>query len=154
MKNMAITKSSKVYRKKRNYPQEYCTLSQRSEESFQKCQYQISLFLWEDLFSILILDTPLFIIVVTHMFHLLKNILGSAEISDKYGFILQQLSVMGVRKSKTTVYWVPWKIMMVHFLSNSEELLGCLWHPEETGNWLGSPNVIRRGFNWFPSDVS
>ncbi len=45
------------------------------------------------------LDTPISITQAIHKFHQLQK-MGSAEISDSKAFILQQLLVMSVQKSK------------------------------------------------------
>lgn len=100
MKNETITISSKVHRRKRNYPSKRRTQSQRTASHSQRCNCQISVLLWND--GYFYLDSR-----YTNLHHTghpyippIAKKLGSAEITDNQAFILQQLSVMGVQKSK------------------------------------------------------
>lgn len=100
IKSQTITLSSKVHRTKRLYPTKRQTKSQKSESYTNKCPCQISIILHSD--SYFYLD-----VWYTNLHHTghppippRAKKLGSAEISDDKAFILQQLSVMGVQKSK------------------------------------------------------
>ena len=100
IKSQTITLSSKVHRTKRLYPTKRQTKSQKSESYTNKCPCQISIILHSD--SYFYLD-----VWYTNLHRTghppippRAKKLGSAEISDDKAFILQQLSVMGVQKSK------------------------------------------------------
>ena len=100
IKNDTITTSSKVHRKKRNYPAKRRTQSHCTASHSQRCNCQISVLLWND--GYFYLDSR-----YTNLNHTghpyirpTAKTMGSAEITDNQAFILQQLSVMGVQKSK------------------------------------------------------
>ena len=100
MKNQMVMLSSKVHRKKRMYPTKRQTQSQRPGLSTEKCNCQISILIWKDTYFYL--DAR-----YTNLHHTgqpyippTAKKLGSSEISDRQAFILQQLSIMGVQKSK------------------------------------------------------
>ncbi len=100
MKNDTITTSSKVPRKKRNYPTKRRTQSQCTASHSLRCNCQISVLLWND--GYFYLDSRYTNLHHTGHPYIPPNAktMGSAEITDNQAFILQQLSVMGVQKSK------------------------------------------------------
>ena len=100
LRNSTITASSKVHRRKRIYPSKRQTQSQRTALPSLRCNCQISIILWND--SFFYLDSR-----YTNLHHTghpyiptIAKKMGSAEITDNQALILQQLSVMGVQKSK------------------------------------------------------
>ncbi len=100
LKNCTTTTSSKVQRKKRTHPSKRRTQSQRTASPSLRCNCQISIILRNDNFFYL--DSR-----YTNRHHTghpyippIAKKFGSAEITDNQAVILQQLSVMGVQKSK------------------------------------------------------
>ena len=125
LKNSTITTSSKVHRRKRINPSKRWTQLQHAALPSLRCNYQISIILWNDSFFYLDsrytnLRPPGHPYIPT-----IAKKLGSAEITGNQALILQQLSVMGVQKSKFQVYWAHWNKLKDHFLFR---LSRTTWH--------------------------